>query len=94
MNTIARILDLIFAFIYMVLTVRFLLEFFQARRGTGFYELITSASTPFFAPFRDIVASGTFATHPVVWSLIVAMLGYGLLHGVFRALLRVLPGGR
>ncbi len=86
---IARIFDFAFTVIYTVLGVRFLLALFGARRGSGFYELIVKVSDPFYGPFRDILHNGTLGTYPIVWSLVVAMLAYGVLHGILRGLLHV-----
>jgi hypothetical protein len=89
-TAIARVFDLAFTCIYAVLGARFLLELIHARRGSGFYELVTKVSGPFYSPFKDIVSSSTVGgSYWVVWSLVVAMLAYALLHGVIRALLRV-----
>jgi len=42
---------------------------------------------------QDIIGTGTIGgSYPVVWSLVVAMVAYALLHGVLRALLRVVSG--
>ncbi len=86
---IARILDFAFTVIYTLLGVRFLLAFFDARRGSGFYELIVKVSDPFYGPFRDILRNGALGTFPIVWSLVVAMLAYGVLHGILRGVLHV-----
>ncbi len=92
-STIARVLDLAFGFIYLVLGLRFVLELLRARHGTGFFELVTSLSGPLYAPFRDIISTSTISgTYPLVWSIVVAMIAYSLLHGVIRALLRVVAG--
>jgi uncharacterized protein YggT (Ycf19 family) len=87
---VARALDFLFGVLYSLLVIRLVLDFVQARKGSGFYQLITGLSDPFYSPFRDIVRTSMFdATHPIVWSLLVAMVAYGLLHGVLRALLRL-----
>jgi uncharacterized protein YggT (Ycf19 family) len=87
---VARVLDFLFSALYLVLGVRLVLDFLQARRDSGFYELIAKASAPFYAPFKDIVHSNTLdATHPIVWSLVVAIVAYVLLHAVLRGLLRL-----
>jgi uncharacterized protein YggT (Ycf19 family) len=92
-HAVARVFDVVFTFIHAVLGIRFLLELIEARRGSGFYQLVASASGPFYAPFKDIIATGTVGgSHPVVWSLVVAMVAYALLHGMIRALLRVVAG--
>jgi uncharacterized protein YggT (Ycf19 family) len=91
-TAVARVFDVAFTFIHTVLGIRFLLDLIEARRASGFYQLVASASGPFYAPFKDIIATGTVGSHPIVWSLLVAMVAYALLHGLIRALLRVVAG--
>jgi YGGT family len=90
---IARIFDFAFGCVYLVLGLRFVLELLRARRASGFFTLVTAVSGPFYSPFKDIVGTSTFAgAYPLVWSLVFAMVAYALLHGVIRALLRVVSG--
>jgi uncharacterized protein YggT (Ycf19 family) len=85
---IARVLDVLFSAIYSLLAVRMILDFLVARKESGFYQLIRTLSDPLYGPFKDIVHSGMFdGTHPIVWSLAVAILAYMLAHGVLRGLL-------
>jgi uncharacterized protein YggT (Ycf19 family) len=87
---VARILDLLFSVLYSLLAVRMVLDFLVARKESGFYQFIRTLSDPFYGPFKDIVHSGMFdATHPIVWSLAVAIVAYMLVHGVLRGLLRL-----
>jgi uncharacterized protein YggT (Ycf19 family) len=92
-NRIARVIDYLFGLLYSVLLVRLALEFFSARRTSGFYQFIQSISDPFYAPFKGIVASHTVDGAPIVWPLLVAVLGYMLLHAAIRGLLRLVAGG-
>jgi uncharacterized protein YggT (Ycf19 family) len=88
--SISRIVDYLFALLYGILGVRLVLDFFQARQGTGFYELIRKISDPFYSPFKNIVPINTLeGGHPVVWPLIVAIVAYMVLHAAIRGLLRL-----
>ena len=70
--------------------MRLALEFFEARRDTGFYEFIRKISDPFYGPFKNIVPSNTIeGGHPVVWPLVVAIVAYMVLHAAIRGLLRL-----
>ena len=87
---VARVLDFLFSALYSVLAIRFVLDFLQARKDSGFYELIAKMSAPFYSPFKDIVHTNTLdTTHPIVWSLVVAIVAYMLLHAALRGLLRL-----
>ena len=90
---IARVLDYLFGLLYAVLAVRLVLEFFNARKGTGFFEFIRSISDPFYAPFQGIVPSNTIDGAHLVWPLVVAILGYMVLHAAIRGLLRLVARG-
>ena len=90
---IARIADYLFGVLYVVLLVRLALEFFNARKGAGFVEIIRAMTDPFYAPFKGIVATDTVAGARVVWPLAVAIVGYMLLHAALRGLLRLIARG-
>jgi uncharacterized protein YggT (Ycf19 family) len=87
--TVARIVDFLFAVLYTVLGTRFLLDFFQARKGAGFYELVRSMSDPFYRPFQGLFGASHVDGHPVVWPLVAAILAYMILHSVVRGVLRL-----
>ena len=87
---IARIFDLLFSAIYSLLAVRMVLDFLVARKESGFYQFIRMLSDPLYGPFKDIVGTSMYdGSHPIVWSLAVAIVAYMLAHGVLRGLLRL-----
>ena len=90
---ITRIVDYAFAVLYVLFVVRLALEFLRARRSTGFYELIAGVTDPFYAPFKYIVATHTVDGAPIVWPLVVAIVGYLLLHAFVRGILRLIARG-
>jgi uncharacterized protein YggT (Ycf19 family) len=90
---IGRIVDYLFGVLYALLLVRFALEFFGARTGAGFFQIIRGLTDVFYAPFKGIFATTTIDSAHFVWPLIVAVLGYMLLHAGIRGLLRLLARG-
>lgn len=90
---IARVVDYGFSVLYVLFFVRLVLEFLRARRESGFYELIAGVTDPFYAPFKYIVATHTLDGAPIVWPLVVAILGYMLLHALVRGILRLVARG-
>jgi uncharacterized protein YggT (Ycf19 family) len=86
---VARVVDYLFGILYALFVVRLALEFFRARRDAGFVEFIRSVTDPFYAPFRAIVGNDSVDGQPIVWSIVVAILGYVLLHAAIRGLLRL-----
>jgi YggT family protein len=88
--TVERILDFGFSVLYGLLTIRFLLAFFQASAGAAFYGFVHSLSQPFFAPFQGLFGTTLVAGHPVVWALLAAMVAFAVLHALLRGVLRLL----
>ena len=87
---VSRVLDFLFGLLYALFAIRLLLELIGARRGAGFVQFIASLTDPFYAPFRGIVPNETLdGSHPIVWSLVIAIVAYMLLHAALRALLRL-----
>jgi hypothetical protein len=78
-------LTAVFAIIYLLLGVRFVLTYVEANRGAGFARFIWEYSAPFYAPFKYLLHVGDDgAGHPIEWSLIVSMMVYGVLHFLLR----------
>lgn len=90
---IGRVVDYLFGLLYALLAVRLVLELVNARHGSGFYGLIASLTDPFYAPFRGILPTNSVDGAHLVWPLVVAILGYMLLHGGIRGLLRLIARG-
>lgn len=90
---IARVIDYLFGVLYVLLLVRLVLELFSARRGTGFVELIRVLTDPFYAPFKGMFSTTNVEGAHLVWPLVVAILGYMLLHALIRGGLRLVARG-
>jgi hypothetical protein len=90
---VARVIDYAFGVLYALLLVRLALEFFGARKGTGFVELIGRLTDFFYAPFKGILPIGATPGAHIVWPLVVAILAYMLLHAGIRGLLRLVARG-
>lgn len=89
-GVLARLIDLAFGLLYTLLLIRFVLVFFAARPGAGFYQLIHGATEPFYRPFEGLFATTTFNGWHLEWSLLVALVVYALLHGAIRGVLSLL----
>lgn len=87
LGVLGRLLDLAFGILYALLLIRFALVFFGARPGAGFSLLIHDWTEPFYRPFEGLFATGTFAGFHIEWSLLVAMVAYGLLHTLIRGVM-------
>jgi uncharacterized protein YggT (Ycf19 family) len=89
----ARILDYLFGLLYALFLVRLVLEFLSARPSAGFVQLIRGMTDPFYAPFKNIVSTNSIEGAHVVWPLVVAIIGYMLLHAAIRGVLRLVMRG-
>ena len=89
LRRIARVVDFLFGVLYTLLLVRFALDFFGARTGAGFYRSIVALSDPFYAPFKGLFASTTVDHTYVVWSLLVAVVVYMVVHAIIRGILHL-----
>ncbi len=87
---ISQVVDYIFFVIYGLLTIRLLLALFAARSGNDFVQFIRSVTDPFYAPFRDIVASpSTPEGFTLALPIVIALVVYFLLHMAINGLLRM-----
>ena len=87
--TVERILDFAFSLLYSLLGIRLLLDFFNASKGAGFYGLVRDLTQPFYHPFEGLFRSTLIDGHPIVWTLVAAIVAYMFLHGIIRGLLRL-----
>ena len=88
---VSQIVDYVFYVIYALLGMRFLLALLAARSSAGFVRFIVSATNPFYAPFRGIVASPSAeGGHTLLLPIVVALVAYVLLHLGIIGLLRLL----
>jgi uncharacterized protein YggT (Ycf19 family) len=93
-RTLARVsqfIDYAFFLLYTLLVFRFVLVLVAARSSAGFVRFIASVTDPFYAPFKNIVAS-TEATqgHTMMLPLVIALAAYVVLHIVINRLLRLI----
>lgn len=93
LERVGQVFDYLFGVLYALLLVRLALEFFSARSGAGFFQMIRALTDVFYAPFKGIFATTTVDTGHLVWPLVVAILGYMVLHAAIRGLLRLLARG-
>jgi uncharacterized protein YggT (Ycf19 family) len=86
---VSQVVDYIFFLIYGLLTIRLLLELFNARESVGFVRFINSLTNPFYAPFRGIVAEPSKDGFTLALSIVIALVAYMLLHLAINGLLRL-----
>ncbi len=80
-----------FYVLYALLGLRFLLALMAARSTAGFVQFIVAVTSPFYAPFRGIVASPrTDQGHTLLLPIVVAIIAYVLLHLAINGILRMM----
>lgn len=86
-----QLVNFLFGVLYALLLARFVLAYIGARDDSGFVRFVREATHPFYAPFDGIVRNGSDAAgHPLVWSVLVAVVAYAVLHAAIRGLLRLI----
>lgn len=88
---VSQVLDYVFFLVYALLGIRFVLSLIAARSNSGFVQFIVTVTSPFYAPFKGIVASPkTGEGHTLLLPILVAIGAYALLHLAINRLLRLL----
>ncbi|MFN2577756.1 MAG: hypothetical protein ABR607_08710 [Pyrinomonadaceae bacterium] len=88
---VSQVIDYLFYVLYALLGLRFLLALLAARSDAGFVRFIVGVTSPFYEPFRGIVASPrTDGGHTLMLPLIIAFIVYVLLHLGINGLLRII----
>ena len=87
---ISQVIDYLFFVLYALLAMRFLLALLAAKSSAGFVQFIVTATNPFYAPFKGIVASPAVqGGHTLMLPLVIAIIVYILLHLGINGLLRM-----
>lgn len=86
---VSQIVDYIFFLIYGLLTLRLLLELFNARESAGFVQFIKSITNVFYAPFKNIVVDPSKDGFTLSLSIVIALVVYMMLHLAINNLLRI-----
>jgi uncharacterized protein YggT (Ycf19 family) len=88
---VSQVIDYLFYVVYGLLTIRLVLTLLAANAANGFVQLINSATDPFYALFRGIVASPTAGGgYTLAIPIIIAIGVYALLHFAINGLLRMI----
>lgn len=86
---VSQIVDYIFFLIYGLLTIRLLLELFNARESAGFVQFIKAITNVFYAPFKDIVVDPSKNGFTLSLSIVIALVVYMILHLAINGFLRI-----
>ncbi|MBI3650243.1 MAG: YggT family protein [Acidobacteria bacterium] len=85
---LSQFVDYLFYLIYGLIGLEFLLRLMGARTGNGFVQFIGGVTRPLLAPFERIVPTASNGANQIVFSYLLALIVYVLLHlavnGLFR----------
>jgi uncharacterized protein YggT (Ycf19 family) len=85
---VSQFVDYLFYVIYGLTALQFMLRLIGARSGNGFVQFMSSVTRPLLAPFERIVPTASNGTNQIVFSYLLALIIYILIHlainGVFR----------
>ena len=88
---VSQVVDYFFFVLYALLGLRFLLALLAARSSAGVVQFIVTVTSPFYEPFRGIVASPrTSEGHTLLLPMVIAIIVYILLHLAINGLLRLI----
>jgi len=84
-----QLVNFAFSCVYILLFTRFVLEYIRASERVGFVHFVDEYTEPIYRPFRGLLpVLPDRGGHPLVLSILAAMLALAVLHALIRALLR------
>lgn len=85
----SQIVDYIFYVIYGVIGLEIILELLGARESSGFKQFIDAISTPVLAPFRSLLRDPAVGSSQFMFSYVIALIVWILIHFAVNGLLRL-----
>jgi uncharacterized protein YggT (Ycf19 family) len=92
LTRLVNAVDYLFFILYGLFAIRFVLALLNASQEAPFTRLIHTLTQPFYAPFERIVSRPAVDGGYLDFPLVIAVLGYVLLHVAVRGLIRVVQG--
>lgn len=77
---ISQVVDYLFYVIYGLTALQFMLRLIGARSGNGFVQFMSDVTRPLLAPFERIVPTASNGTNQIVFSYLLALIIYILIH--------------
>jgi uncharacterized protein YggT (Ycf19 family) len=88
---VSQVIDYFFFIIYALFAIRLVLALMAARKSAGFTQFIFGVTDPFYAPFRNIVASPSVdGGFTLALPIVIALIAYAILHALINGMLRLL----
>lgn len=84
-----QIIDLAFGALYTLIGFEFVLEMMAARDGNAFKRFLDATSAPFLGPFRTLLPVVSIGTSQTIFSYLVALVVYTMMHIGIRKIARM-----
>jgi uncharacterized protein YggT (Ycf19 family) len=85
----SQIVDYVFYLIYGIIGLEIVLELLAARESNWFKQFIDAISTPFLGPFRGLLWDPSLGSSRLMFSYIIALVVWILVHFAVNGLLRM-----
>ena len=86
---VSQVVDYVFFVIYGLIGLEIALELFGARQASVFKRFLDVVTFPVLAPFRGLMRDPTLGSVQLMFSYVVAIVVYVLLHWALNGLLRL-----
>jgi len=85
----SQIVDYVFYLIYGIIGLEIVLEVLAARESSWFKQFVDAISTPFLGPFRGLLWDPSLGSSRLMFSYIIALVVWILVHVAVNGLLRL-----
>lgn len=85
----SQVVDYVFYLIYGIIGIEIVLELLAARESNWFKQFIDAISTPFLGPFRGLLWDPSLGSSRLMFSYIIALVVWILIHFAVNGLLRL-----
>jgi uncharacterized protein YggT (Ycf19 family) len=87
---VSQIVDYVFYVLYGLIGLQIALELLGAREASGFKQFMNTVTYPFLAPFKGLMADPAVGSSQLMFSYIIGLVVYLLLHLAINGALRLL----
>jgi uncharacterized protein YggT (Ycf19 family) len=87
---VSQVVDYLFYLIYGLIGLEFIFDLLGARRTNTIREVVDTLSSPFLAPFRNLLPDPSLGRFQLRSSYLIGLVIYILLHLAINGLLRLL----
>jgi uncharacterized protein YggT (Ycf19 family) len=90
LTRVSQVVDYVFFVLYGLIGLEIILDLFGARQGSGFKRFLDAVTLPALGPFRGLLHDPAIGSVQFMFSYLMALVVYVLLHMASNGLLRLL----